>query len=486
VKSGRVAHAFLFTGSRGVGKTSAARILAKCMNCDEGPSAEPCNQCTSCREITEGRSLDVYEIDGASNTSVDDVRELRENIKYMPRPGKKRIYIIDEVHMLSRSAFNALLKTLEEPPEHVLFVFATTEPHKVPETIQSRCQRFDFRRIPGQDLLARLREIADKEALTISETALSCIVKAADGSMRDAQSLLDQVISYCGASISDDAVMDILGMAGRDLFFRISGAVFRHDAAGCLEALDELYRKGYDISQFYRDLVEHFRNLLIAHTLPKPGAVLEMSEGEIEELTQQAGQSSLADLQRLVSVLLKAEADVLRSGFPRVGLEITLVRLAGLANLESLEQILNKLDTLVPRPGPESGPRGRRSGAGKLRAGTGREIPGPRRKGPERLGFARVRRRRARPEPRPARGQARPVRPPRPKNRGDRSRPRLRPGSSRARPTPPGSSWRLSGGSETVWEPCWRTSSPGRSGRTASRPFARRTPLCTRSCASRM
>ncbi len=362
VKSGRVAHAFLFTGSRGVGKTSAARILAKCLNCDEGASPEPCNKCSSCNEITEGRSLDVYEIDGASNTSVDDVRELRENIKYMPRPGKRRIYIIDEVHMLSRSAFNALLKTLEEPPEHVLFIFATTEPHKVPETIQSRCQRFDFRRIPRPTLQARLREIAQAEGLEISETAIGWLVKAADGSMRDAQSLLDQVISYCESTISDEAVMEILGIAGRALFFKISQAVLNNDPAGCLEALDELYRQGYDISQFYRDLVEHFRDLLVARTLPDPSTVLEMAEGEIEDLKEQAGGASLEDLQRLVSILLNAEGDVLRSAFPRMGLEVNLIRMASLAHLEPLAQILEKINALQGGPGGgpsrPSGPTG--------------------------------------------------------------------------------------------------------------------------------
>jgi len=373
VESGRVAHAFLFTGSRGVGKTSAARILAKCLNCDQGPTPEPCNKCTSCVEITEGRSLDVYEIDGASNTSVDDVRELRENIRYMPKAGKRRVYIIDEVHMLSRSAFNALLKTLEEPPDHVLFIFATTEPFKVPETIQSRCQRFDFRRIPGPELHQRLREIADKEELEISETALSCLVKAADGSMRDAQSLMDQVISYCGSTISDDAVMDILGMAGRELFFRISSAVFQQDAAGCLEALDELYRKGYDITQFYRDLVEHFRDLLMARTLPDPGTVLDASEGEIDELKKQVGEMGQEDLHRLLSVLLRAGGDIKHSGFPRMSLEIALIRMAGLANLEPLERILEKIDAL--QGGPDTGPGlpGGRPPAGSDRAGTGRK-----------------------------------------------------------------------------------------------------------------
>jgi DNA polymerase-3 subunit gamma/tau len=351
VESNRVAHAFLFAGSRGVGKTSAARILAKCLNCDHGPTPEPCNECTYCKEIIDGRSLDVYEIDGASNTSVDDIRELRENVKYLPRPGKRRVYIIDEVHMLSKSAFNALLKTLEEPPEHVVFIFATTEVHKVPETIQSRCQRFDFRRIPRAKILGRLQEMAKEEGLEIDEHALVAVAKGADGSMRDAQSLLDQIISYCGVSVTDEAVAEILGIAGREHFFRISQAILGQDPKECVEALDEVYRAGYDISQFYQDLAEHFRNLLVARLMPDPSSVLEMADGEIQELQKQAKQASPEDLRRLVSVLLKAEEDVLRSNLPRMGLEITLIKMAHLGRLEPLNKILEKITALEQTAG---------------------------------------------------------------------------------------------------------------------------------------
>jgi len=358
IVTGRVAHAFLFTGCRGVGKTSAARILAKCLNCDQGPSPEPCNACTSCQEITEGRSMEVYEIDGASNTSVDDVRELRENVRYMPRQGKRRIYIIDEVHMLSRSAFNALLKTLEEPPEHVIFIFATTEPHKVPETIQSRCQRYDFRRIPRPKLLHRLKEMTESEQVGISDSSLAGIAKAADGSMRDAQSLLDQVISFCGTSVTDEAVMEILGVAGPSLLFRISEAVLNQDAGACIEALDEVYQQGYDASQFYRDLVEHFRNLLVARLLSDPARVLDVADHEMEDLKKQVGKASREDLQRLLSILLKAEGDILRSSFPRMGLEVTLVRMANTARLEPLEKILEKIAALEQNRGESSSPGG--------------------------------------------------------------------------------------------------------------------------------
>jgi len=361
VQTDHVAHAFLFSGSRGVGKTSAARILAKCLNCNEGPTPEPCNDCSSCKEIDDGRSLDVYEIDGASNTSVDDIRELRENIKYLPRPGKRRIYIIDEVHMLSKSAFNALLKTLEEPPEHVVFIFATTEPHKVPETIQSRCQRFDFRRIPRAKILERLQVMAQEEGYEIDERALSAVAKAADGSMRDAQSLLDQIISYCGPSVPDEAVAEILGIAGREYFYRISEAILGQDPGECIEALDEVYRSGYDINQFYQDLVEHFRSLLMARILPEPSSVLDMADGEIQELKKQAEQAGPEDLRRLVSILLKAEEDILRSSLPRMGMEITLIKMAHLGRLEPLEKILEKITSF--EEGMPPGPAARRAPA---------------------------------------------------------------------------------------------------------------------------
>jgi len=358
IESGRVAHAFLFTGPRGVGKTSAARILAKSLNCEQGPTPDPCNRCVYCLEIMESRSLDVYEIDGASNTSVDDVRELRENVRYLPRPGKKRIYIIDEVHMLSKSAFNALLKTLEEPPDHVVFIFATTEPQKVPETIQSRCQRYDFRRIPASRIGERLREIAAVEGIEAGEASLAWIAKAADGSMRDALSLLDQMISYCGRRIPDEAVQEMLGLAGREVFFRISDAVLSQNPAGCIEALEEIYRAGCDLGPFYQDLVEHFRNLLVASLLEDPAPLLQMGDGEASDLKKQASKSTPEDLRRLLSLLIRAEKDVLKSSMPRVGLEATLVKMAHLSNLEPLPALLERVLKLEERPAPlvKSGP----------------------------------------------------------------------------------------------------------------------------------
>ena len=355
-----------------MGKTSAARILAKCLNCDHGPTPEPCNRCPSCEEITASRSLDVYEIDGASNTSVDDIRELRENIKYMSRPGKRKIYIIDEVHMLSKSAFNALLKTLEEPPEHVVFIFATTEPHKVPDTIQSRCQRYDFKRIPQRKIQDRIREITADEAITISDQALSWIAKAADGSMRDAQSLLDQMISYCGHEVSDEAAAEILGIAGRELFMRISGAILNQDPGGCVRAIDDVYQYGYDLTQFYKDLVDHFRDLLMARIMPKASDVLDVPDSHADELKHQVQECSVEDLQRMLSILMEAEGDILRSSMPRVGLEVTLIKMARLSRLKPLVQILERLEAMARKiphpdtPGPPapspSPPRGEKAG----------------------------------------------------------------------------------------------------------------------------
>ncbi len=346
VRSGRVAQAYLFTGSRGVGKTSAARILAKCLNCDSGPTPDPCNECMPCQEITAGTSFDVNEIDGASNTSVDDIRELREHIKYMPRPGKRKIYIIDEVHMLSKSAFNALLKTLEEPPKHVVFIFATTEPHKIPETILSRCQRYDFKRIPQSKIQERLRQISSTEAVNISDHALWMIAKAADGSMRDAQSLLDQMISYRGHDIRDQDVAEVLGIAGSELFLKISGAVLAQDTAACIKAVDDAYRSGIDFAQCYKDLVEHFRDLLVARIMDQPSEILDLPESHLEELKRQGKGHSIEDLQRLLSILIDAEDYVLRSGIPKVGLEVTLVKMARVSRLTPLQDILKKIESI--------------------------------------------------------------------------------------------------------------------------------------------
>ncbi len=240
ISQGRVAHAFLFAGPRGIGKTSVARILAKSLNCEKGPTPTPCGECANCKEITDGRSLDVREIDGASNRGIDEIRELRENVKFAPAASKYKVYIIDEVHMLTREAFNALLKTLEEPPAHVIFIFATTESHKVPATIMSRCQCYDFRRISLKEIIANLGKIAAAEGIQVSKSALGWIAEAGDGSMRDAQSVFDQVISYAGKEIKDADVEENLGLKDRKYLFALSAAwKCKKNAGACLNILEE-------------------------------------------------------------------------------------------------------------------------------------------------------------------------------------------------------------------------------------------------------
>ena len=258
----RIAHAFLFSGPRGVGKTSIARILAKALNCETGPTPTPCNQCGHCVEITNGNAIDVREIDGASNRGIDEIRELRENVKFAPASCRYKIYIIDEVHMLTREAFNALLKTLEEPPGHVIFIFATTETQKVPATILSRCQCFDFRRIPLKQISENLKKIAASDGIQISDNGLAWIAEAGDGSLRDSQSIFDQVISYAGFEIGDPAVEEILGRSDRRFLFMLSEAVLARDAGRCLRIIDEAYYAGLDMRYFYQTLLGQFRNLL--------------------------------------------------------------------------------------------------------------------------------------------------------------------------------------------------------------------------------
>jgi DNA polymerase-3 subunit gamma/tau len=346
IAAGRLAHAFLFTGPRGVGKTSAARILAKAANCIEGPTQTPCNQCENCKEIAEGNSIDVLEIDGASNTGVDNVRELRENVRYLPSKGRYKIYIIDEVHMLSTSAFNALLKTLEEPPPHVLFIFATTEPHKIPLTILSRCQRFDFKRIPLHLIFERLRAIASAEEVRIDDDTLMFIAREAEGGMRDAQSLLDQVISYSGKEVQKDDILAVLGIGDRQILFDLSAAIFGKDAKRCLALIDDLYKRGYDLGQFCKDFLHHFRNLLVMKLDGEQSSVLTVPEHEAKELLSQGEGVSFEDLHRLFQILLKGEELMTRTPFPKVVLEMTVVEMVRLESLLPLDEILSRVEQL--------------------------------------------------------------------------------------------------------------------------------------------
>ncbi len=346
IDTGRVAHAFLFTGARGVGKTSTARILAKALNCEQGVSLEPCNVCPHCKEITDGSSTDVFEIDGASNTGVDDVRELRDNSRYLPSHSRYKIYIIDEVHMLSTNAFNALLKTLEEPPDHVKFIFATTEPHKLPITILSRCQRFDFKRVPLIKIVGRLREIADQEGIAISDAALALVARKGDGSMRDSITCFDQVLAFCGNTVADEDVANLVGVVDRRLLADISAAVFRADSQGALEGVKRVDAFGYNVRQFTQELVAHFRNLLIIRSVPKPQEILDLAEAELDELKQQAAEQQPSDIQRRLTLLVKAESEMAHASFPRLLLEMALLKMAALQPVLPITQLLDRIKHL--------------------------------------------------------------------------------------------------------------------------------------------
>ena len=346
IGQGRVAHAFLFSGPRGVGKTSVARILAKSLNCEKGPTAVPCNVCANCKEITEGSSLDVREIDGASNRGIDEIRELRENVRFAPAAAKYKIYIIDEVHMLTREAFNALLKTLEEPPSHVIFIFATTENFKVPATILSRCQCYDFRRISLKEIAANLGKVSAAEKITISPTALSWIAEAGDGSMRDSQSIFDQVISYAGMDIADTDVEEILGLVDRKYLFRLSEAVLKRDAGASLMILEEAYLAGIDMRHFYSMLLKHFRNMLLVKIAGANSSSFDIAPEQIEKMQGQTQGATRESIQRYVEILIAEEGNFHRSQEPRLKLETIIVKMAYLEPIIPLGEIVSTLEAL--------------------------------------------------------------------------------------------------------------------------------------------
>jgi DNA polymerase III subunit gamma/tau len=305
-------------------------------------------------EITAGSSIDVFEIDGASSTGVDDIRELRENIRYLPSRARYKIFIIDEVHMLSINAFNALLKTLEEPPAHAKFIFATTEPHKIPITILSRCQRFDFRKIALPRMLARLREIVDAEGVEISDRALALVARRGEGSMRDALSTTDQVIAFCGTTIIDDDVQGLLGMVDRRLLLDTAEAVLQHDSRRLLETVRRVDQLGHSFRQFSQELVDVFRSLILCKVLDDAGEHLEATAEELRDLQAMAAAVSLEDLQRGLTLLLRAEADLATSSFPRLTLEMALVRLAHLPPARDVAALVRKIEDLEHRLGGDS------------------------------------------------------------------------------------------------------------------------------------
>ena len=346
IRVGRVAHAYLFAGPRGVGKTSAARILAKSLNCEKGPADKPCNNCVSCQEITQGNSLDVLEIDGASNRGIDQIRELRENVKFKPGRGQFRIYIIDEVHQITSDGFNALLKTLEEPPPHVKFIFATTEPHRVPATILSRCQRFDFRRISSADIVAKLKTICAKEKLHVEEGVLFAVAQAAQGSIRDAESLLDQLACLPKEQLSEKEVSSLLGSVGQRFLNEITEAILDKQPLVLLEKVNQLASEGRDLTHFLVELTHHFRNLAVLKLGEEAKRLIELPEDMVQTLAQQAERFNLEELLTLLNLFLKTHATMKRVSFPRIPLEMVLVKSAIRERLIPLEELVSRLESL--------------------------------------------------------------------------------------------------------------------------------------------
>lgn len=340
IESKRIAHAFLFTGPRGVGKTSMARILAKSLNCEKGASAHPCNECTNCVEITNGTSSDVIEIDGASNTGVDDIRELQKELMYAPSKSLYKIYIIDEIHMLSKNAFNALLKTLEEPPENVIFIFATTEALKVLPTIVSRCQRYDFKRIPVEAIVRRLKDITAAENITIDEESLYLIARKADGGMRDALSLLDQVLSYCLNDVRIDKVRQIFGMIPNQVFSQIFATIKAHDPARLIEALHQILEEGMDPQELLVSMTEFIRVVL----LRKAGIALQdIASDEYPLFDEIAKAFSQPELLYVISALIQARQDLKSSPNPQLLLEVLMLKLCRMDEMNEISDLIEML-----------------------------------------------------------------------------------------------------------------------------------------------
>ena len=368
IKLDRVHHAYLFSGPRGVGKTTAARILARSINCIEGPTINPCGVCTSCKELLSGTNTDVIEIDGASNNSVEDIRELRKTVQYSPVHGKKKIYIIDEVHMLSKGAFNALLKTLEEPPSHVLFMFATTEPQNIPDTILSRVQRFEFKRIPLSIVVGRLQKICDAENIEVEHGGLQMIARSGEGSMRDSQSLLDQVISFSGQKITAQMVSDSLGLVDRQLLYQTLEGIVTNQPEMCLSAVQQVYDRGYDLSEFSTELLELLRNATMVVLSEKSQKFLDIAEDEKETLMRLAPATSPDVFVRSFQIMLNTHEQIARSHRPKLVLEMAIARLTSIRPAKPIDELIAKLNkmgagkknssvTKAPPPKPKTTPQ---------------------------------------------------------------------------------------------------------------------------------
>jgi len=355
VESGRVAQAYIFSGTRGTGKTTMARILAKALNCDKGPTARPCNKCSICDAVDAGQDVDVVEIDGASHNSVENVRELRSNANYTPARARYKIYYIDEVHMLSVPAFNALLKTLEEPPAHVKFIFSTTEPHKIPLTIQSRCQRFDFRNISADEILKRLTWIAGEEGIEVDDGSFAMIARFASGSMRDAESLLDQVASYAGQRITAAEVEKVLGVVPAEAMSRLLRALAAGDTAKALEAVDAVLSGGTSARQFVADFIDHLRDCLVAKTCGADSKLLVRSAGEREMLASDAGKWSPEALIYAMQLLGETYARMARSPQTRGLLDVGIVKLARVEDFLLLGELVASIRDGAVEPSPTAG-----------------------------------------------------------------------------------------------------------------------------------
>lgn len=380
VEQDRLAHAYLFVGPRGIGKTSTARIFAKALNCVKGPTATPCDKCDNCKEIAEGRSLDVLEIDGASNNGVEQVRELRETCRYAPAHSKFKIYIIDEVHMLSNAAFNALLKTLEEPPAHVKFFFATTEPQKVLATILSRCQRFDLRRIPANLIVKHLKEIAKKEKVAIDDEALAAIARGAEGGLRDAESTLDQLIAFCGNKITEKDVLSVFGLVAHDQIAALTNAIIDGETTKALTVLKDLDEIGKDLQRLTADLLDHFRNLLVM-TLGEEGREsLQLPDTEIELLKAQAARIDSDTVLRIIDALAAAEGRLRYALSKRIFFEIALVKAIKARDVVGIDDVLKKLNELKGQFGGAvvtAVPADRATGTPSVQEKRGKYAPAP-------------------------------------------------------------------------------------------------------------
>ncbi len=358
IASNRLAHGYIFSGQRGTGKTSVARILARCLNCVNGPTVKPCGVCSSCVEIAEGNSVDVIEIDAASNRGINEMREVRENVRYRPARDRYKVFIIDEAHQITKEAFNALLKTLEEPPEWVVFILCTTEAHEIPNTIASRCQHFSFRSIDYADLMVRLKQITQQEGIDAPEEVLSVIAQAGEGSVRDSLSALDQAIACCGNVLRVEDVWALLGLFGTESLRAVAEAVHKQDGGRMLEIVEDLEQRGQSLQHFCRELSRYWRNLLVAKIAGKPSRLIAGSDQEQQALLETAGAFSEEDLTRYLNLTLNLYQTMQSSLQPRLHLELGLIKLVQAGRLQSIEQALAELgsrDCVTPPSGSDSG-----------------------------------------------------------------------------------------------------------------------------------